>query len=216
MCPCVAHRDPASLRHCVLYSQLSVFASGEAGLQSHGYDRREPGPEAGVVLVHRPTHYDVSRPLASMGDTNESTPVADCEGAACGTSPSAPSGDQDAPQTGRQEEPIPPPTPPPTLSPAGIAAEQTSQGTRPAVPLLESFDGLGAGFEGPHGTTNFRNPSDNSLAVGPDHICKSSIPESQFSRRESKRLRQERNCTVRRGGNEICVDGVRRRMRGAQ
>jgi hypothetical protein len=38
------------------------------------------------------------------------------------------------------------------------------------VPLLESFDGLGAGFEGPQGTTNFRSPSDDSLAVGPDHI----------------------------------------------
>jgi hypothetical protein len=36
--------------------------------------------------------------------------------------------------------------------------------------VLASFDGLGAGFEGPQGTTNFRNPSDNSLAVGPDHI----------------------------------------------
>ena len=36
--------------------------------------------------------------------------------------------------------------------------------------MLESFDGLGAGFQGPQGTSNFRNPSDNSLAVGPDHI----------------------------------------------
>ena len=48
--------------------------------------------------------------------------------------------------------------------------EQTSEGTRPAVPLLESFDGLGAGFQGPQGTADFRNPSDNSLAVGPNHI----------------------------------------------
>jgi len=36
--------------------------------------------------------------------------------------------------------------------------------------VLASFDGLGAGFEGPQGTSKFRNPSDNSLAVGPDHI----------------------------------------------
>lgn len=69
-----------------------------------------------------------------------------------------------------REEPIPPPTPPPTLSAEEIALEQTSQGTRPAVPMLESFDGLGAGFQGPQGTAEFRNPSDNSLAVGPDHI----------------------------------------------
>ena len=39
----------------------------------------------------------------------------------------------------------------------------------PAV-LVESFDGLGVGFEGPQGTSDGRNPSDNSLAVGPDHI----------------------------------------------
>lgn len=76
----------------------------------------------------------------------------------------------DAAQEKRPEEPIPPPTPPPTLSPEEIALEQTSQGTGPATPLLESFDGLGAGFQGPQGTSNFRNPSDNSLAVGPDHI----------------------------------------------
>jgi len=56
------------------------------------------------------------------------------------------------------------------LSPAGIAVEQTSQGPRPAAPVLEIFDGLGAGFEGPQGTAKFRSPSDDSLAVGPDHI----------------------------------------------
>ena len=35
---------------------------------------------------------------------------------------------------------------------------------------MASFDGLGYGFTGPQGTATFRNPSDNSLAVGPDHI----------------------------------------------
>jgi hypothetical protein len=55
-------------------------------------------------------------------------------------------------------------------SPAGAAVEQTSPGTRPALELLASFDGLGVGFDGPQGPSNVRNPSDNSLAVGPDHI----------------------------------------------
>jgi hypothetical protein len=55
-------------------------------------------------------------------------------------------------------------------NPAGAAVEQRAQGTRPAAVLVDSFDGLGAGFEGPHGTSTGRNPSDNSLAVGPDHI----------------------------------------------
>ncbi len=35
---------------------------------------------------------------------------------------------------------------------------------------MASFDGLGTGFEGPQGTGRADNPSDNSLAVGPDHI----------------------------------------------
>ncbi len=61
--------------------------------------------------------------------------------------------------------------PPVITTPAGSAAvEQTSQGSRPSAALVESFDGLGVGFEGPQGTTNLRNPSDNTLAVGPNHI----------------------------------------------
>ncbi|MBS1663474.1 MAG: hypothetical protein JST68_20700 [Bacteroidetes bacterium] len=50
------------------------------------------------------------------------------------------------------------------------AVEQTWMGTRPAPALLASFDGLGEGFKGPQGTAIMRSPSDNALAVGPDHI----------------------------------------------
>jgi hypothetical protein len=53
---------------------------------------------------------------------------------------------------------------------AGMAVEQKSQGSRPSAQLVESFDGLGFGFEGPQGKANLRNPSDNTIAVGPDHI----------------------------------------------
>jgi hypothetical protein len=48
--------------------------------------------------------------------------------------------------------------------------EQTADGTKPAARLVASFDGMGVGFEGPQGTYEGRNPSDNSLAVGPNHI----------------------------------------------
>jgi hypothetical protein len=48
--------------------------------------------------------------------------------------------------------------------------EQTEQGKQDAPRLVASFAGLGDGFTGPQGTATFRNPSDNSLAVGPDHI----------------------------------------------
>jgi hypothetical protein len=53
---------------------------------------------------------------------------------------------------------------------AGANVEQKSQGMRAAAQLVESFDGLGLGFEGPQGKANVRNPSDNSVAVGPDHV----------------------------------------------
>ncbi len=58
----------------------------------------------------------------------------------------------------------------PPNNPAGAKVEQTKPGARPALPVLESFDGIGAGFEGPHGRYTGRSPSDNSLAVGPNHI----------------------------------------------
>src|SRR5262249_34692325 len=70
-----------------------------------------------------------------------------------------------------QQSPGAPIAPPVIVTPPGSAAvEQTAQGSRAAASLVESFDGLGFGFEGPQGTARFFNPSDNSLAVGPDHI----------------------------------------------
>ncbi|HQX80351.1 MAG TPA: hypothetical protein PKW63_01275 [Vicinamibacterales bacterium] len=61
----------------------------------------------------------------------------------------------------------------------GAKVEQRAQGDGPAPELVASFDGLGVGFEGPHGTSTGRNPSDNSLAVGPDHIVQ--IVNSKFA-----------------------------------
>ncbi len=52
----------------------------------------------------------------------------------------------------------------------GAEVEQKRQGRRVAARVLESFDGLGVGFSGPQGAPLLRNPSDNSVAVGPDHI----------------------------------------------
>lgn len=48
--------------------------------------------------------------------------------------------------------------------------EQRAPGNRPPAELVTSFDGLGVGFNGPQGTSRQGNPSDNSLAVGPNHI----------------------------------------------
>jgi hypothetical protein len=52
----------------------------------------------------------------------------------------------------------------------GAQVEQTSHGSKRAARIVESFDGLGFGFEGPQGTFTGGSPSDSSLAVGPDHI----------------------------------------------
>jgi Xaa-Pro aminopeptidase len=55
--------------------------------------------------------------------------------------------------------------------PAGAAAiEQTTPGTNPGPELVARFDGVGAGLTVPQETAAFHNPSDNSLAVGPNHI----------------------------------------------
>ena len=98
-----------------------------------------------------------------------------------------------APEQGRDEL-IPPPTAPPTLSPGEIALEQTTEGTQSAVPLLESFEGLGAGFPGPQVAGNFRNPSDNSLAVGPNHIVQ--IVNSRIAIYSKKGRKYDRSGTV--------------------
>ena len=53
------------------------------------------------------------------------------------------------------------------------SVEQRSQGTKPALVLVNSFNGLGADLEPGPGSNHPpapRNPSDNSIAVGPDHV----------------------------------------------
>jgi len=116
----------------------------------------------GSPIVHSAMRFDVSPPLASLRGLEVATPRDDCAAAGCGASP--PAFDMG------QGPASPAPAPPPVITAAGAAVEQTSQGERPSPPLIESFDGLGAGFEGPNGTTTFRNPSDNSLAAGLDNI----------------------------------------------
>jgi hypothetical protein len=112
-----------------------------------------------VTVSPSPSH-DVSAPLATLASISQS------DRDQCGGCPSgvvAPDEVPEAQQGGGR----------PAFAPAnaaGAAVEQTSHGTQPAAELVASFDGLGVGFDGPQGTSPGRNPSDNSLAVGPDHI----------------------------------------------
>lgn len=110
-----------------------------------------------AVAVQRAIRVDVSRPLASVAPADTTT--LDC--AACPDGALAPGA------AARQGAGSPPTAP--RLA-AGSAVEQTTQGTRPAPELVASFDGLGVGFDGPQGPSLVRNPSDNSLAVGPRHV----------------------------------------------
>jgi len=59
---------------------------------------------------------------------------------------------------------------PVVIPPAAAAVEQTTPGPRPPLQSIVAFDGLGVGFSGPQGTYDARNPTDDSLAVGPSHI----------------------------------------------
>jgi len=100
------------------------------------------------LLVNGSARHDVSAPLISLAPTE----AADLDPVPMQTA-------------------SPSPTPPDMTSPPEAkAVEQTTQGNRPSATIVANFDGLGAGFKGPQGTASLRNPSDNSLAVGPDHI----------------------------------------------
>jgi hypothetical protein len=76
-------------------------------------------------------------------------------------------------------------------TPAGAGAiEQTKMGTRPPAALVASFDGLGAGFDGPARGPAVRNPSDNSLAVGPDHIVQTVNSQMAIFTKKGRRFRE--------------------------
>ncbi|MGH9872158.1 MAG: hypothetical protein ACRD9S_06780 [Pyrinomonadaceae bacterium] len=104
------------------------------------------------TTVRQAVRNDVSRPLAQM--TASKVLVGNDDQEVANPQP-------------RDAEPKPNTPPVPA---AAAAIEQKSQGPRASAQIVESFDGLGIGFEGPQGKTNVRNPSDNSLAVGPDHV----------------------------------------------
>ncbi len=121
------------------------------------------------VTVTRATKFDTSPPLASLREIRRPKDAFDCVREACGLSPGDPDGlvDPDGPDIEQKPEELPPP---PVITDASAKVEQTSQGQRPPAALVEDFEGLGASFEGPSPAATFRNPSDNSLAVGPNHI----------------------------------------------
>ena len=71
---------------------------------------------------------------------------------------------------------------------SGQDVEQTTPGARAPAVIAAQFDGLGAGFEGPQGTATLRNPSDNSLAVGPDHVVQTVNSRMAIFTKQGKRF----------------------------
>src|SRR3954470_7771023 len=115
-------------------------------------------PAARPVMVRHAVARDTSRRLSTMPVGAVDNQFADDADHQLSLSP---------PFQGTQ----PAPPPPVITTPAGSErVEQLTMGSRPAAILAASFDGLGSGFVGPQGSAVTRNPSDNTLAVGPNHI----------------------------------------------
>lgn len=135
---------------CLLVLCCSLAASAAGQNPSSDAAAWQPGR----TIVNPAVHQDRSAPLPSLYAAYQAPP----------RPPHRPR------PGGAEQAQKPAPIPPATITAQGAAVEQVSQGTRPAPTLITSFDGLGVGFSGPQGTAEARNPSDNSLGVGPDEI----------------------------------------------
>ena len=195
-----------------MIKRKAAFASGLAAAAAIAIVAARPpitkaAPPAAKPTISRPAvAFDMSAPLAEMEQfipdkavvihpavVSPAATEGDRKGPAVSTLPPT----QPTPRAGgagragrkgggapKGPPPIPPPPPAPELKPAGVAVEQTKQGDRPALPLLDNFDGLGDGFTGriypgadkaaeeaPGGRGGGRRGGiDISLAVGPDHV----------------------------------------------
>jgi hypothetical protein len=118
---------------------------------------------AGTVTVNHAVAHDVSGPLTIIrGADLSSAPTLGVSAIPANALAPDPDDAQEA------DTVIPPPH---IVVPAGAAGvEQHRQGTRRPAMIVANFAGLGADFVGPQGNAPMRNPSDNSVAVGPNHI----------------------------------------------
>lgn len=135
-------------------------------LAAAGYAPETASPRA-TTTVRYAIRHDLSQPLRTISECPEynAGPLEENRPSAAVMAP--PSSE---PSTERTEQQNNAPAYSNIIPPGAAAVEQKEPGERAPAELVESFDGLGAGFEGPQGTARFVNPSDNSLAVGPNHI----------------------------------------------
>lgn len=137
---------------------FALFSSSAVRAQDEEDEPQSAPPPAsgwvaGKTVVNPAVHFDTSAPLPALLSAYQIPPRPD--------------------RKHSTTAPVAEPTvalAPVTISAEGAAAEQVTQGSRPAPTSVASFDGLGAGFTGPQGKADARNPSDNSLGVGRDEI----------------------------------------------
>ena len=99
---------------------------------------------------------------------------------------------------------------------AGRRLNRRRRATRPPAELIASFDGLGSGSKVRRAPRRCGNPSDNTLAVGPEsHHPRSSTRGWRSSRRRASSSRQ-RKSAVRPGPPPTRVQGLRRAVRSPQ
>jgi hypothetical protein len=130
----------------------------------------DPRPPHQRARVQPSTAHDISRPLATLAleaknDTSAASQEDEYEedGGIDRLSP-----ERMAEVIAQQNAPVVVPV---LTAPAGSATvEQRAHGTKPPVEMLARFEGIGEGFSGPQGMATLRNPSDNTLAVGPNHV----------------------------------------------
>ncbi|HEX4007793.1 MAG TPA: hypothetical protein VHX60_16585 [Acidobacteriaceae bacterium] len=158
------NRNPASpelARTIPLRLFLTVIGlAGAAAILAASATAQNPSQDAsawqpGRTIVNPAVHSDRSQPLSALASLYKA--------------PAAPSHHRPGATQSQPGEPSSV-VPPAAISPEGAAVEQTTPGSRPPATQVAAFDGLGDGFSGPQGTMNARNPSDNSLGVGPNEI----------------------------------------------
>jgi hypothetical protein len=154
---CRAYNLSTSHRFCCVLAAL-LCAAPLLFAQDDGDGPQNPPAtdaaqwQSGHVIVNPAVHFDRSEPLPALF-------------AAYQLPPSPPHRHPPAANTPEEKS-----LPPVVIPAEGAAVEQTAQGTRPPAAIVAGFDGLGEGFTGPQGTAEYRNPTDDSLAAGPNEI----------------------------------------------
>lgn len=150
---------------------------------SHIYIGRHPDTQGdsttlrinGAVMARKAVTHDVSPPLTSLAIvSNGSETIQDTAGFSNDENDVEVPAHTLAPEPSRRDKAgraaVSIPFQEVAIPLTSASVEQTEHGTKAPPRIVANFDGLGEGFKGPQGTARFRNPSDNSLAVGPDHI----------------------------------------------